>query len=181
MREIARALGASVSAMYYHAESKEALLSELMRRDLQWLVERARTALGDADDPVAQIRALVQAHVIRDEDGMLLLVLSDGEMRSVPPQDLAEIGALRDEYEGLWRRTITAGVEQGLFRVGDPKLAAFALLDMCNGVARWYSPKGERSIEDIASLLARYAINLLTAEALSSPERSVSRRRTQTK
>lgn len=172
VRDIARALGMSVSAMYYYAASKEALLSELMRLDLRWLIERARGALSDARDPARQIQALVHTHVIRDEDGMHLLVLSDSEIRSVPAEDIAEIVALRDAYEELWRETISAGVGQGVFRVDDPKLAAFALLDMCNGVARWFSPKGELSIEEIASRLAQYAINLLTAQASGSQQGS---------
>ena len=162
VRDIARAMGTSVSVMYYYAASKEALLSELMRLDLQWLIGRAHVALRGASDPAGQIRALVHTHVVRDEDGMHLLVLSDGEIRSVPSGDIARIVALRDEYEMLWRRTIVTGMARGAFDVEDPKLAAFALLDMCNGVARWFSPKGELTVGEIANRLARYAINLLT-------------------
>lgn len=164
VRDIAQTLGTSVAAIYYHAASKEAILTQLMRLDLEWLISRAISMLDTAKDPAEQIVALVTTHIVRDEEGLRLLVLSDSELRSIPPDTSEEIVALRSRYEMMWRDSIRAGITQGYFLIDDPKLAAFALLDMCNGVARWYSPKGELTLEEVAARFAKFALELLSVQ-----------------
>ena len=186
VKEIADAVGVSVAALYYHFDSKEAILVELMLRDLRWLTARSRTALEEIDDPTDQVRALVRSHVLRDDTGMLLLTLSDNEVRALSPERRNEIVALRDDYEQLWRDVVAKGVKDGTFRCKDAKLATFCLLDMCNGVARWYSPKGALSLDQIAGRFGDFAVDLLcpripsprSTPAVRSQGRSTSTRRT---
>ncbi|HEX8867622.1 MAG TPA: TetR/AcrR family transcriptional regulator, partial [Lentzea sp.] len=69
----------------------------------------------------------------------------------------AEVVALRDRYEQIWQDAITA------LDVDAPQVARLALLEMCSGVSRWYSPKGALSLDDLASRYAEMALGMLGA------------------
>jgi hypothetical protein len=56
---------------------------------------------------------------------------------------------------------IEAGRERGIFQVGDPKLAAMAIVDMINGLPHWFKPRDDDDLECVADLYARAAIALL--------------------
>ena len=45
---------------------------------------------------------------------------------------------------------IAAGVAAGELTVSDPRLAAFAVCDMLNGLSNWFRPDGELSLPDVA-------------------------------
>ncbi|MBC7078429.1 MAG: TetR/AcrR family transcriptional regulator, partial [Synergistales bacterium] len=50
---------------------------------------------------------------------------------------------------------------QGIFRKANVKLAAFAILGMCNWVTQWYKSDGECSVEEIAAFFADAAEYML--------------------
>jgi hypothetical protein len=58
-------------------------------------------------------------------------------------------------------RVIEGGCERGVFRVGDPKLAAMAIVDMINGLPHWFKPRDEHDLERVADLYARAALAVL--------------------
>lgn len=55
----------------------------------------------------------------------------------------ARILGLRNKYERILRSWIDEGIEMGLFRPLDSKMAGFAILGALNWAARWYKPGGE--------------------------------------
>jgi hypothetical protein len=57
---------------------------------------------------------------------------------------------LRSQYEQIFTELLTEGSEQGVLHFADTRLALFALLSMCTGVAVWYRPDGRLSLQDIA-------------------------------
>ena len=69
--------------------------------------------------------------------------------------------ALRDAYERLWAATIDEGVATGVFRVEHPAVTRLALLEMCSGVARWYSPRGPLALDELAEHYAELASRAL--------------------
>ena len=66
--------------------------------------------------------------------------------------------ALRDEYQEIWRDTIAAGVATGDFTVPDTNLAAMAMLQMCTGVAHWYSPDGRMTLDQLSAAFVAMAL-----------------------
>jgi hypothetical protein len=47
--------------------------------------------------------------------------------------------------------------------VDQPRLARLALIEMCNGVAQWFSPKGRLSLPQVCDHFADMALALLGA------------------
>jgi small-conductance mechanosensitive channel len=54
---------------------------------------------------------------------------------------LAEVVAMRDVYEDLFRQVISQGTADGLFADIDPSLAAKGILGSLNWITVWYRPR----------------------------------------
>ncbi|TCJ19817.1 TetR/AcrR family transcriptional regulator [Rubrobacter taiwanensis] len=171
IRSIAAGVGITPAGLYHYAASKEEILLALMERGLERLISAARRALEDLESPEERLAALAYLHVLSHGRRRLLHLVNDTEFRVLGGENRARIGARRDEYEAYWREVIRRGVVEGVFRVDDVRLAGFALLQMCTGVAQWYSPEGGLSIEEISARFADMALALVRAERDGGPVR----------
>jgi TetR/AcrR family transcriptional regulator, cholesterol catabolism regulator len=71
--------------------------------------------------------------------------------RDLPP-DLQKLAkAKRDTYEAQVERVIRRGIETGMFRAQNVRVAAFGLFGMCNWAYHWYRPGGALSVHQIAT------------------------------
>lgn len=163
IREIASDAGITTASLYHYMGTKEDLLVEIMERELGRVIREAGETLGAFDSSEQKLAALVQLHVAVHGIRQLPSLVVDTEFRSLSRENKAKIGALRDEYESFWRSVLTEGAERKTFGVEDPKLATFALLEMCTGVAHWYSPSGSLSLEEIEARFADMALALVGA------------------
>ena len=64
----------------------------------------------------------------------------------------------RDRFDRGMRLILEEGIATGAFAPGDPKLVAFAMLGALNWIARWFSPAGPASSDEIATRFADYLI-----------------------
>ncbi|MEZ0075325.1 TetR/AcrR family transcriptional regulator [Planotetraspora sp. GP83] len=168
VRDIARRVGVTVPALYYHYENKQALLVELLMSSIQTLLERCEAALAEAgDDPVRRFSALVECVVLnmayRGSQGLL-----DSEIRSLEPENREKYVGLRDELEAKLHAIIMEGVDLGVFRTEYPVEAGRAVLTMCQAVARWYRPSGPLPPGELAE---RYVAIGLGAVGYKPPTR----------
>jgi hypothetical protein len=79
---------------------------------------------------------------------------------------------LRDGYERLWAETLERGMRSGEFSFGDARITRLALLEMCNGVARWYSDRGPKHPAEIAESFADLALAMVGARRDAQPLRT---------
>lgn len=168
IRQIALESGISVASLYHYMGTKEDLLERMMRESMRRLLDPAG-ALVVSTDPVARVAGLVDLHVRQHAQESLLCIVADTEIRSLSPERRREMVSMRDAYEALWEETVSYGVSTGAFQVPDEKMAAFALLEMCTGVAYWYSPKGRMSLDEICEAFVGMALSLLSG---NNPYRS---------
>jgi AcrR family transcriptional regulator len=159
IREIAETAGISTAALYHYIGTKEDLLIDLMSQGLQRFVAASRQALVDLAGPERQLVALTRVHVATEAVMRRMSLVIDGEVRSLT--DGAGVMKLRDEYESLWAHTISLGVASGAFQVAQPRLARLALIEMCNGVAQWFSPTGPLSLSQVCDHFSDMALALL--------------------
>jgi hypothetical protein len=85
----------------------------------------------------------------------------DGEVRSLEGDLRREIVGLRDEYEAIWTGVVDSGIAEGVFHAADAKLARLSLLEMCNGVSRWYRASGRTDVARLAAATADLALGAL--------------------
>jgi AcrR family transcriptional regulator len=161
VRDIARRVGVTVPALYYHYENKQALLVALLRQSMESLLDKCEAALAEtAPDSVATVSALIECIVrfmaYRGSRGLL-----DSEIRSLEPANRAFYIELRDELDNMMQFVIMAGVRNGHFRTEHPVEAGRALLTMCHAVARWYHLDGELSPAELAERYVAFGLGLL--------------------
>jgi AcrR family transcriptional regulator len=165
IRDLAGAAGLTTSTLYHYMANKDDLLVEIMEGAITPLHRAARDILDEMADPVAALATIVEHHVWVHASDRLACIVTDTEVRALSGERLARVLELRDGYEGLWRRAVTAGVAAGGFQAPSPETAARALLQMATGVSHWFSPSGSLSLAQLCHLYADGALGFLRAGA----------------
>lgn len=158
VRDLARRVGVTVPALYYHYANKQAILVELLMGSMRSVLGRCRAAVAEAgEEPVRRFSALVECLVLFMTHRAPLAFL-DTELRSLEPENRERYVALRDELEALLRDTVTRGVRSGDFSSAYPAEAGRAVLAMCQAVAHWYRPDGPLAAQQIADRYVAIAL-----------------------
>lgn len=162
VRDIARRVGVTVPALYYHHENKEAVLVSLLETATNDVIWRAQAAAEESDDPETRLADVVEAIVLHMTHRVRLARL-DSELRYLRPENRRHYAATRKKLETLLTGIIEDGVRRGVFAAALPAETARALLGMCQAIATWYHDDGPLRPEEIAG---RYVdIALMTAGA----------------
>ncbi len=161
VRDLAAELEIRPSSLYHHFPGKQHILFAIcMRMQTDFNAEVMPELIAERR-PDEAIAAAVRRHVIFGHRRKGEVVVNIRERRSLPPEQLAQVNALRRDYRDTLARVIEAGCERGVFCVGEPKLAAMAIVDMINGLPHWFKPQDEHDLERVADLYARAALALL--------------------
>jgi AcrR family transcriptional regulator len=167
VRDLARRLGQTVPAIYYHYQNKQAVLVALLSLAIDDLLWRVRQAAAEApDDPLARLGNIVRCLVLFVAYRQKLAFL-DGEIRSLEPDNRAEYVARRDEVQNIVDGTVQAGMDAGVFADGDAHAIARAILTMCRGIVIWFRPDGPMSPEAVADLYVTLSLRLAGADPAS--------------
>ncbi|MET1038387.1 MAG: TetR/AcrR family transcriptional regulator [Aeromicrobium sp.] len=138
VRTIAKELGVTVPALYYHFENKQAMLVALLDYAMATVHAHAQAALDEAGtDCVRRLSAVVESIVLYMAHHSDLAFL-DSERRSLTEENRARYFASRDELEGYLRDAVQSGAQQGVFTTPHPEECSRAILSMCQGIATWY-------------------------------------------
>lgn len=156
VREIARAARMLPGSLHYRYPTKDALLLALMRRGMESDLAMCRAAIASCDDPVERLRLALHARLrfflSRDSASTVLF-----DWRSLKGAARAEVIRLRDAYESFWVGLIEDAGRSGRLRPDlDLKLLRLFIFGAANWTALWYSPKRERSPDEIAEAFWRF-------------------------
>lgn len=167
--EIASALAMTKGNLYYYFRNKEEILFACHEYSLDILLTLLQEVVAEAAPPDQQLRKLVLAfvHLILDELHGTALTL---DLQALSPPLLARVIARRDTFDRGLRRIIQAGMDQGLFAAGNPKMIAFAMMGAVNWIAKWYDPKGPMSSVEIGEAFADYLVGRLRADPADGSE-----------
>jgi hypothetical protein len=75
----------------------------------------------------------------------------------------------RRRHENGFRQLIIDGQRAGVFAVDSPKVASFAIREMCVSVARWFRSDGPLSAADVADQYSAFALGIVGAGGAGSP------------
>jgi AcrR family transcriptional regulator len=162
IRDLAKALNLQGGSLYAHIASKEELLLEVVRQAAARFQEVLKS-LPQAG-PKEKMVALVKGHLRVIAEELPRATVFFHEWKHLSPPLLEEAKALRDRYEEGVQRVIAEGVEQGVFRVANPRLATLFVLSALNWTYQWYRPEGPMSLEELAEAYAQMVLKALGAE-----------------
>lgn len=157
MEDISDELLMTKGSLYYYFKDKEHILFECHDLSLNLVLENL-SAVQDsglaADEKLAR---LIVSHV-----DVMLGALQGSTMaldfHALSRELYDRIIAKRDVFERGLRNIIEEGIEKGIFRQVDSKLAVFMIMGAINWVAKWYREGGRYRSEDIGPFFAELFI-----------------------
>ncbi|MFC5931310.1 TetR/AcrR family transcriptional regulator [Cryobacterium melibiosiphilum] len=167
IRELATSAQLSTASLYHYMGTKERLLFQIMHDALQRLVLAASIIEQQSDDVRVRLDRLVRMHVVTHALSRDASNVVDNQVGALDPVDRLVIVQQRDAYEKYWADAIADGVAAGYFSVPDQSSARMAILEMCSGVARWFSEGGKYSVDQVADIHVDLAASLLAGGGTS--------------
>lgn len=167
MRDIAAAVDVRAAGIYHWYESKEAILVKLQDDFMHDLTVEVEAAIERQSIPEARMAAAVGAHVRFHGLHTRAAFVTDSEIRALSARKRKLLIAKRDAYQERFVGLIQDGVGSGAFRVAEVRVAAFAILLQCTGVALWFDPKGRLSLDEVTEIHIDLALASLGARRRS--------------
>jgi AcrR family transcriptional regulator len=155
--EIASALEMTKGNLYYYFKNKEEILFACHEYSLDKLLTLMTDVQAEDTTPEVKLRKLMLAfvHLILDDLHGTALTL---DPEALSPLLLKRVIAKRDQFDHGIRAIIQQGIDQGVFRAGDPKMIEFAMMGAVNWISKWFDPAGEQTSDQIGDAFADYLV-----------------------
>jgi AcrR family transcriptional regulator len=169
MEAIAREVGITAGALYWHFRSKVDILVQFM----QWTFDTVLQRIGDdpAEPASARLRNLVVAHVrgqlewVTQTDGRKLHFTGRQLLEALPARLRPRLEAAQGQYVRFCAELVQAGVDSGEFACAQPTPTAFAIVNMCEDVNLWFRADGKLSVEQVAQLYGDLAVRMVSTSS----------------
>ena len=152
MRDIARISGIQAASIYYHYASKQALLVEIMDTHMRNLNANLQRIMQENTSIELRLHEAIANHIRLHTTYKAEFFIIDTEIRALEEEQRGVILPLRDQYEMLLQGLLREGMQQGMFRQVDIKIASYALIAMCTEVATWFRPDGRLSVQQVIAI-----------------------------
>ena len=150
VRDIARRVGVTVPALYYHYDNKEALLLAILDASIDHLTTLCQGALAEAGPaPDDRFLNLIECITLYEANAGRTASI-DGEMRLLPPELRSLYTKKRKQIEDLLLAAVEDGVEAGIFHTTDAKDTTRAILGMLQAIPVWFRAGGPFTPHDLA-------------------------------
>jgi AcrR family transcriptional regulator len=160
VRDIAEALGIGATSVYSHIKTKAELLHEIVIETLDALLSAQHDATASTDDVVEQLRRAAESQMRFLVEHRHESLIAIREFLWAEGDAAAAIQERRERYRAGFEDLITEGVSLGRMAVADPKIAAFAIIEMAEGVPRWFRSDGDVSVNQLAYIYGEFALRV---------------------
>jgi AcrR family transcriptional regulator len=166
IREIAHACGFEQGNIYNYFPSKEQLLFEALREEMDRLLSTVKRLVSNSSASATERLRLVIYHHVDYTLGNRLgsRLLFDAEIRHLSPRHRGEVIELRDTYDNILRAIILDGRNTGEFRDIDEMLVGFCIASMIVRSRIWFSPRGRLSPSEVAKLMFEFILDGVAGE-----------------
>ncbi len=166
--DIAGKLGVTKRFIYTHFRSKVELLEAICRPTIEMsLAAISRAAKQDGKAAQRLFDGIVAfSKVVLHRQANIAVYFR--EEKNLSQKGLADINALRKNFDRVLSELLEEGTLAGEFSTGDVRVAALAIGGMVSWAYTWYQPGGRLSIDDVGAKLARLAVEMAGVHASES-------------
>ncbi len=152
VRRIADEAGMLAGSLYYHFDSKESMVDEILSTFLNELWAGYDEVLGAGLGPRETVEALVTESFREIDRHRAAVAIYQKESKHLATQPrFRYLSESQGRFERAWLGALERGVAEGVFRADlDIRLAYRFLRDTVWVAASWYRPGGRHSPEEIA-------------------------------
>lgn len=159
VREIAKEAGITSGSLFYHFESKEEILAEVLRQGMEDGVAVVRARLAGVEGARARFDALILGHLRAlhgEKTHFHHIWLKD--MRALPERMQAPLLVLSRNYRSLWYEVLDEMKAAGLIR-GDKNVFRKVAIGALNWTAQWVHGPTQVQIDELARAMSLSLLN----------------------
>ncbi|MDH3301595.1 MAG: TetR/AcrR family transcriptional regulator [Acidimicrobiia bacterium] len=156
LRDLAADVGMKAGSMYYHFESKDALLIAVLERGMTFMVEAfegvvEQFAAADPPDAERRLTAHITAHLRALHDNRAFTAGHVTLFRTAPEAVREAVLPLRDDYEARWTDLLADVLPDR--PIGDLTMLRLGLFGAMNASIEWLDT-GRGTVDRFARLIA---------------------------
>jgi AcrR family transcriptional regulator len=164
IRKVARALGGSISSLYYYFKSKEELLFHIQHHTFRTLLEGLAEKTAGLDDPQERTRAFIRNHLDHFFRHMDELKVCSHELSTLSGRYYDDVLALRRAYFKAALEIVKDLLGDAGNRALDPRLTTLNLFGMLDWIYTWYRPQSGLSQRRVANQITNLFLNGIQGE-----------------
>jgi len=158
--QMASQLGIRTPSLYNHMRSKQDLLHDIVTQTTEEVWADYEKAIEGVDDVVERLRRATQVYALRHATHRREALIVNRDIASLEEPARSHVLELRRRHARAIQGLIDEGVERGLFSEQASAIAAFAILEMCVSIARWFRDGGRLSAQQVAEKYSEFALRV---------------------
>ncbi len=155
IRDISRAVGMTISNIYYYFPNKESMLSAILEESTSRIVEKLREVTESRLEPRERFTTLLRTHLnllldVYWKESKVLFLEEERLMRISKQFQVEILNMYRKELRGL----------QSAGKIDDRKITPliFNILGAITWHLRWYKPEGPMSVDQITDEMVAFVL-----------------------
>jgi len=140
MRSLAEQIGIEAASIYSHISSKEQILNDICFSMADAFFAAVRQAIVENENVADKLRAMMTAHIYVIINNIDKAAVFFHDWRHLSEEAKSKFTSLRAEYEYIYRKVISEGKEQGIFKQLNEKFVTLTLFSTLNWTYEWYKP-----------------------------------------
>jgi AcrR family transcriptional regulator len=148
LNAVARKVGISKAAIYYHFKNKEEILYNIIIDDIDRLIFDLGEISKRKDDPIKELKEMVDVQVsYMSQKINAKIVFEDGNFLSKKYQEI--LRKRQKEIVKIYKNKLKEIASVRKLKDINVTVAKFSVLGIINWLYQWYNPKGKMSMEKI--------------------------------
>jgi AcrR family transcriptional regulator len=163
--DIAAELGVTKPFIYTHFRSKTDLLAALCKPTIELSLEAVTRGAKSPGSPTTRLHRAITDFTLVVLSRQANIAIYFREEKSLAPDALAEINALRKKFDRVLSNLLAEGVAAGEFDIGDVHLGALAIGGMISWAYTWHRPEGRLPLSEMCQRMADLALQMVGARS----------------
>jgi AcrR family transcriptional regulator len=149
IRDIAKAMGMSISNIYHYCGSKEGVFMETLRRAVEMLTNDLRFVSEMDLPPIIRIKLMIERHIryVAGNNAFARIFVIELPL-DVSEEALLYSRNVQKEIYAIYKKEFDAIKQAGAIKERDVTSLIFSIFGVINWFARWYKPGGALSPDE---------------------------------